>query len=1267
MEYYGVYFGDVNNDGNLDVAAQGGGMHVYVGDGLGNFAEESSGLPLGGATVDIILADLNNDGSLDVVGSEVLLGNGGAGGSMIWTPAPTPGGWNALTAADVNLDGNMDLIAGGFGVRVWTGNGGAGGTLVWTDSSVGLPASGNYWGVEIGDVDHDGKPDIVAADNNNGIKAWTGNGGTGAGSNWTDAYTGTDLPSTESFADVALGDVNNDGNLDVVTTAYYSGNGVRCFLGNGGAGGAMTWTENSTGLDTMTNAYIGVDLEDIDNDGDLDIFATHYQGIGLTTWIGDGGAGGSMDWTESSTGLPSGNYVDVDAGDFNNDGKVDFVASYNGGVEIWENERPGFAIAGYTEMSTGLPTSFTWADVVFEDVNRDGNLDIGFTSFQNMMMGVRVYLGDGSGVWSNSSVGLTMTGGYGGMRFDDLNHDGARDIVSAGVSGLAGIDIWSGDGTGVWNPEASASPLYGGGVEKGDLNDDGNTDIMTGHYSGGMGPMVFLGDGNFSWSSDEGPPVSTMNVDDVAIADVNHDGRMDIAASSMDSIGVQLWTGNGSGLADSWVRNDTGLPTSGVYLGLAFGDVNHDGNPDLAAAGFGPTEGMYVYTGNGGSAGSMLWEDNSSGLPTTGGYGGAEFCDLNLDGDLDLVFAGDWSGAEGIHVRLGNGGSGGVLSWSDPAYAGLPTTGVYWGVACGDVNNDGLLEIGAAKDGAVEVWRPVLQGASPPSVTLTVPNGTMDWSGNSVHDIVWNMHDLEDPNNMLKVYVNYSYNSGSTTGTIAGPLAGVPNPNSYSWSTPSINANDYTVTITVIDTDGLSSSDQAPVPVLDSLNPDVLVTGPDTDEIDVALDRSVWITFDESMNTSSPGAYVTVTPDPGGWSWTWETTSFANDTLTGTHSLFSEGVLYEVVVGTGASDDSDPGNQMVNEYRWNFTTVSDTTAPVIMNASADPSPQEVFLSVNVTANVTDDSSIQSVSANVTWPDSSWSNDTMTLDAGDAYFFERSYSQLGTYSFTVWTVDLSDNWNSSAGTFGVVDTTPPLLSHSVPSTQSVDAPVNITVTATDNFLLDSVRINYTDVGGSVHSELMIPSGGDVYYFVVQGQPEAGTVTYSFVAQDSIGNQAQSPTFDFSVVATWPRPPEYLVVEPNGRGVLRLQWDAPTRNADGSQLTDLQGYNIYRMTESGGTATPVNALPVTETFYNDSGLGDGRTYYYVVRAVNSHEIESVDSNEASGLTLKPPVEDYTWLIILLVLIIIVVILIVLWARRRRSEEQTSSEDETQSEQM
>jgi hypothetical protein len=495
-QHNSVAFGDVNNDGKLDIAADTsvGIMHVYVGDGAGNFVEESSGLPGGGFAYDLVLADFNNDGNLDLAGDGVYLGNGGDGGAMSWTFDSDPGFWWAATAADVNLDGKMDIIAGtDAGVQVWTGDGGVGGTIVWTSSSIGLPSSTTFWGTAVGDINHDGKPDIVAADYSNGLRAWTGNGGTGPSSLWIDASTG--LTSVDSYATLDIGDVNNDGNLDIVSTAYYSSNGVRVWLGDGGAGGSVDWTEGSSGLDATGARYLGTKLRDVDNDGNLDIFAANFAGGGLSVWLGDGGAGGSMDWTEVSTGLPPGNYIDVDAGDYNNDGKVDFVVSLNNGIEVWENERPDFLIDTYVDASVNLPTTNTWADVQFADVNHDGFQDIGFTSFQGQGNGIKVFFGDGTGIWTEYSNGLPMGGDFNGLRFADIDHSGTIDLIAAqdGGGGSNGVHAWSGDGNGNWTEMALVTTRSGTGIELADINNDGNLDLVTGYWTNNWGPYAHLG------------------------------------------------------------------------------------------------------------------------------------------------------------------------------------------------------------------------------------------------------------------------------------------------------------------------------------------------------------------------------------------------------------------------------------------------------------------------------------------------------------------------------------------------------------------------------------------------------------------------------------------------------------------------------------------------------------------------------------------------------------------------------------------------------
>lgn len=945
-EYLGIDAGDMNNDGRLDIAGvEFSGMHTFVGDGAGNFVEQSGGIvTTSGLQTNIVLADFNNDGNLDLAGAGVYFGNGGRGGSMLWTQTASPGTWYAATAADVNLDGKMDIVAGtGSGVRVWLGNGGAGGTMVWTLASTGLPGAGIYFACKVGDLNHDGKPDIVCADYSNGIKAWLGNGGT----SWTNAFTGSGLPTADGYMGIDLGDVNHDGNLDIAAASYYSAVGVSVWLGNGGAGGTMRFTDNSTGLIGNSPSWIGVSLTDSNDDGNLDIFAGRYPG-GLKLWLGDGGAGGNMDWTDASAGLPAGSYIDVDSGDFNNDGKCDFVVSYSDGIQVWQNERPDFSITGYTSASVNLPTANTWADTGFADVNNDGKLDIGFTSFQGQDRGARVYLGNGAGVWTNSSVGLPMNGSYSGLRFADINHDGKMDIVASqeGAGGSAGVHVWRGDGTGTWTEVPPVTTSSGVGLELADVNNDGDMDVLTGYYAGLKGPMVFLGNGNFGWGSDVGPATSTMNVDDVAAADVNHDGKIDIAASSMNGIGVQLWTGDGSGTAASWTRNDSGLPTTGVYIGLSFADVNHDGNPDLAAAAYASgVQGIYVWLGNGGAGGMMTWTPASTGLSTTGQFAGIEFSDTNLDGDQDVVYSdARASGSTGIGYRRGNGGAGGMVTWSNPMVTGLPTSGQHWGIAFGDIDNDGIPDIALASAAGLHVYKQGTSSNTPPSITINQPRGGEKWSGGSTHAIDWTAADNEDPVATLKVWVNYSLTGGPPFNRPIAFLQGTAaDLRPFSWTVDMVDSVTVVLNATVVDTGGARGSALSALFGIDSTAPSVLSSSPLPGAINVPTNTFIQANWSEPMNASSAeGAFslmdtATWTTVAGMFWWTGEAMNFAPT------SFLSSGTQYSANITTATKDGSDPGNPLPAAYTWTFTTASgaDLEPPTLTSVTAIPDPQEI--------------------------------------------------------------------------------------------------------------------------------------------------------------------------------------------------------------------------------------------------------------------------------------------------------------------------------------
>jgi hypothetical protein len=705
-DYYGMDFGDVNNDGMQDIVVSSGqftsdGVHCFLGDGSGTWTENSSGLPVGGWYADVELADFNNDGKLDIAcGGFIWTGDGGAGGEMTWTSQTGPGPCFGVALGDVNNDGITDIACGtnNWGVRVYTSNGGAGGPFVWTNSSQLLPTSGQYYGVALADINNDGKLDLAAANNDyNGIKVWTGNGESGFATAWTDA-TGIGLPATGDYSQVRFGDADNDGKLDLA--AAKRPGGVKVWKGNGGEGG-FTWAEESTGLATDGRFY-GLQFGDVNNDGKLDLVSGNYSFGGIGVWLGDGGEGGSMDWNDAKDGLPMGtDALDICLGDVNNDGRLDIGAtSESEGLQVWAGNLPDLEITGWIEASTNLPTSTGWYDVVFGDVNHDGMLDLAATSCENE--GVNVWLGDGTGLWTEiADPDLASSGYYNGLRLADVNHDGDLDVIAANDTG-GRIKIWPGDGDGGFGPYTEPgdpiSPPPMGGVEVADFNNDGDLDLGSCYYDpGNPDSLVFtwLGDGTGGFPAETGPP-ELLGYDDVAFGDVDHDGNLDLFATGHMN-GYRFWLGNGLG---GWTLNpQNGLPLTSSGLGASFGDLNHDGHLDIAIATWAPGNlGVRVFTSNGAENGSVWWTEESSGLPTSEVYGGMELEDIDRDGNLDILTNAAWSNGNGVDLYLGNGGEGGSMTWTDTRLPNLPFTGDYWGVAYGDVNNDGVQDIAITSD-----------------------------------------------------------------------------------------------------------------------------------------------------------------------------------------------------------------------------------------------------------------------------------------------------------------------------------------------------------------------------------------------------------------------------------------------------------------------------------------------------------------------------------------------------------------------------------------
>ncbi|MCB9854571.1 MAG: VCBS repeat-containing protein [Phycisphaerales bacterium] len=350
---------------------------------------------------------------------------------------PEEGMWKCHPAmADVNGDGLPDLAAiarKGDGPHVWLGDGKG----TWRDSSQGLQGKRSCGGgVALDDVNGDGLIDLVVADHCFGIDVFLGNG---AGQ-WTRLDTDIDMfrpevdrtaddPFAPGVEDVALGDFDSDGAIDLVVGASGRG-GVRAFR-NAGDGGR--WIDMSHGLPSEGFANT-VLLEDVNRDGLLDIVAAHEEGPRV--WLGNGG----NFWLSASEGLSAatvgGLYYQVALGDVNEDGRIDLVAAnWVDGVELylqsavgeWEKQRDVFR-----EMQGGA------IGIGLADLDGDGHMDIAVTGREALVVGtvygIFVLRGDGTGVFERvlgsdiPDTGLSTTWC---VTFGDVNLDGVQDLVAA--------------------------------------------------------------------------------------------------------------------------------------------------------------------------------------------------------------------------------------------------------------------------------------------------------------------------------------------------------------------------------------------------------------------------------------------------------------------------------------------------------------------------------------------------------------------------------------------------------------------------------------------------------------------------------------------------------------------------------------------------------------------------------------------------------------------------------------------------------------------
>ncbi|WP_282030859.1 BspA family leucine-rich repeat surface protein [Winogradskyella eximia] len=337
------------------------------------------------------------------------------------------------------------------------------------------------------------------------------------------------------------------------------------------------------------------EFADVDNDGDQDVLITGTNNAGIRVaelYINDGFGNFSL-----VTGTPflgvtqaSVNFADVD-----NDNDLDVLIV---GFSVLNSPRASLYIndgLGNFTLAVGTPfvgTSRGAAD--FADIDSDGDLDVivtGYILANNPINAPRLYVNDGLGNFSLVTGTNFAIVDYGDCKFKDVDGDNDEDLIIIGsVTSTSRIAyIYSNDGLGNFSLVLSTAQLAGvqyGAVDFADVDGDSDYDVVvTGNTGGDLTSNVYLNDGL---------------------------GAYTLSPSSI---------------------NITGIDRGGV----AFGDVNNDGNPDIMING----------RAIGGNIAKLYRADcygnytEVIGMPFQGlEYGDIDFADVDGDGDLDVLISG---------------------------------------------------------------------------------------------------------------------------------------------------------------------------------------------------------------------------------------------------------------------------------------------------------------------------------------------------------------------------------------------------------------------------------------------------------------------------------------------------------------------------------------------------------------------------------------------------------------------------------------------------
>ena len=525
----------------------------------------------------------------------------------------------------------------------------------------------------------------------------------------------------------ALGDLDGDGDLDLVAGETYGG---FFYFANTASATFAAFTAAANPLAGQdVGSFSAPALGDLDGDGDLDLLAGRSDGT-FVYYVNSGSATSPSFAVGVSplSGVDVGWYSTPALGDLDRDGDLDLVAGGLGGFFYFENTgsatTPGFAARTGSANPFGAGVGYIPGGIpALGDLDRDGDLD--FVAGENF--GTLFTFENTGSVKTPAFVARTGSanplngfdvGGTSAPALGDLDGDGDPDLVSGEFDGVFNT-IGNAGGllvlrTGAANPLAGQDIGLTANPALADLDHDGDLDLVAGS-SGSISLFYFENTGSassaaFIQRTGLANPFNSFSFAadaSPAAGDVDRDGDVDFVLGSTSGVLEYLQNTGSAATPKFTFANQPGFHDVGSNSKPSLGDLDGDGDLDLAVGD--SNSGSFFYFENTGVGSGVFAERTGSANPLNGivfpGQGvSPALGDLDGDGDTDLLARSADAGLIAVIENTGTAASAAfvLLSGADDPIASQ--SGLVWTPVFGDLDGDGDLDLVTGQSDGGFAW-----------------------------------------------------------------------------------------------------------------------------------------------------------------------------------------------------------------------------------------------------------------------------------------------------------------------------------------------------------------------------------------------------------------------------------------------------------------------------------------------------------------------------------------------------------------------------------